>query len=131
MSRLYIFCEGQTDEAFVNDVLVAHLARRGVYAVATVLNQNHDRRGVRIASGGASLAAEIGSLPPEDVDDGPTTAPSKRLESHLGDYQKTAMGPLVLHDAGLDVIRAACPRFHAWLERLESLMTPADGAAQC
>jgi hypothetical protein len=68
-----------------------------------------------------ALAAEIGDIHPEDVDDGKETAPSKRLERHIPSYQKTVHGPLVVEDLGLTAVRTACPRFDGWLGRLERL----------
>ena len=58
---------------------------------------------------------------PEDINDSPNTAPSKRIESIIPGYRKVAFGSLVAAEIGLDVIRSECPRFNAWLTRLESL----------
>ena len=72
-------------------------------------------------SGVDSLSGEIGGRAPEDVDDGRDTAPSKRLLAHVRGYSKTVHGPLALADTGLPALRARCPRFDAWLSRLENL----------
>lgn len=51
MIRLIVVVEGQTEEAFVKDLLVPHLAHHGVYASATIvgkvvaLSRGHTRRG--------------------------------------------------------------------------------------
>ena len=63
---------------------------------------------------------------PEHIDDWPTTSPSHRLEAifvaHLRrSYDKIVDGRLLLEDAGLRDVRTRCPRFNAWLARLESL----------
>jgi len=58
---------------------------------------------------------------PEDIDDGPTTAPSKRLLAHFPRYKKRVDGPSITEAIGLPVIRRECPLFDAWLTRLESL----------
>lgn len=58
---------------------------------------------------------------PEEVNDGKTTAPSKRLENLVPSYRKTVHGPLALQDTGLPVLRKACPRFDAWVSKLERL----------
>lgn len=58
---------------------------------------------------------------PEDIDDGPQTAPSKRVLVAMPTYQKTFHGPLIACEIGLDAMRATCPHFHAWLIRLEQL----------
>lgn len=70
------------------------------------------------------LREDIGSLAPEDVNDGTETAPSKRLERFIDRYQKTVHGPLVIEAIGLPRLRAACPRFDGWVTRLETLGTP-------
>ena len=62
---------------------------------------------------------------PEQINDDPTTAPSKRLASVFGGtYRKTEHGPLIAEDIGLDAIRQHCPRFNAWVTRLENLNHP-------
>jgi uncharacterized protein DUF4276 len=58
---------------------------------------------------------------PEDINDSPHTAPSKRILAAMPGYQKTFHGPLIACDIGLDAMRAACPHFHAWLQKLEAL----------
>jgi hypothetical protein len=69
----------------------------------------------------AALRTSIAGQAPEDVNDGPTTAPSKRLTSHLPVYQKTLHGPLAVEATGLSGLIAACPRFAAWIQNLEQL----------
>lgn len=56
---------------------------------------------------------------PEFVNDGPTTAPSKRIASSWPGYVKTLDGPAVLAEAGLASIRVACPHFDEWITWLE------------
>ena len=58
---------------------------------------------------------------PEDIDDGSETAPSKRLFQWVPGYDKRVHGPLVAEEIGMGRIRSECPRFGAWLKRLESL----------
>ncbi len=57
---------------------------------------------------------------PEDIDDSPETAPSKRIEALFPAYQKVLMGSLAALEIGLERIRAECPHFRGWLERLEA-----------
>ena len=57
---------------------------------------------------------------PEDINDDRDTAPSKRI-SQVVPYNKAADGPIVAAEVGLEKMRAACPRFGAWLARLEAL----------
>ena len=58
---------------------------------------------------------------PEDINDNSETAPSKRIEKIISQYEKVVDGPLIAIEIGLDAIRAECPRFSDWLTRLESL----------
>ena len=58
---------------------------------------------------------------PEEIDDSPHTAPSKRIERILPAYQKPLLGNLAALQIGLPAMRAACPGFRRWLERLERL----------
>lgn len=58
---------------------------------------------------------------PEDINDNPAGAPSKRIESTVRGYRKALHGPEVARKTGLTKIRAECPRFAAWLTRLEGL----------
>ncbi|MGY2896459.1 DUF4276 family protein [Deinococcus sp. UYEF24] len=58
---------------------------------------------------------------PEDLNDSPNTAPSKRLLRLYPSYDKRVFGSLVTEATGLPIIRHACPHFHSWLARLEQL----------
>lgn len=62
------------------------------------------------------------TLMPEEINEHPDTAPSKRILSAWQGYQKTFHGPLIACDIGLDKIRAACPHFHQWLLKLEEFI---------
>lgn len=66
------------------------------------------------------LHKAVGHVPPEDVNGGINTHPSRRLESVPG-YQKTLHGVAAITAAGLAPIRATCPHFDSWLTWLESL----------
>jgi hypothetical protein len=57
---------------------------------------------------------------PENINHGKDTHPSKRLESYGMGFRKTS-AVSVLKDIGLDAIRASCPHFDCWLQRLEAL----------
>jgi hypothetical protein len=60
-------------------------------------------------------------LTPEYINDGQDTAPSKRILSLCRSYDKITDGILIALEIGLLRIREACPRFDAWLRRLEAL----------
>lgn len=58
---------------------------------------------------------------PEDINGSPETAPSKRLLS-IFKYKKVADSALVMKDVDIDVLRKRCPRFDAWIGRLETAL---------
>jgi hypothetical protein len=58
---------------------------------------------------------------PEEIDDGPTSAPSKRIQSLVPNYDKVFHGSLAARGIGLTRMRQECPRFSAWISRLEAL----------
>jgi hypothetical protein len=58
---------------------------------------------------------------PEEINDDPVTAPSKRLEQLFVGYQKPFHGPLVTNRVGLAALRAECPHFNDWVTWLEGL----------
>jgi hypothetical protein len=66
-----------------------------------------------------AVVAEAGG--PELVNDGPATAPSKRIRDQVPGYQKTLHGPLVIGELGFDELRAQCPHLGSWLTRLDAL----------
>ncbi len=225
MVRLYMFVEGQTEQAFASEVLRPHLARFEVFLQGAVLIA-HTRKKVRVHRGGAiryqpmkddigrflkqekssdvrfttmvdlykvmsdfpglddsekfrnnprqriefleaAFAEDIGDrrfIPhlqlhefeallfadieclnsllenrqtqvdelrriaaqfesPELINDGPQTAPSKRIIQHLPEYAnlKTTLGPLAAEHLGLHAIRQCCPHFQNWVTTLELL----------
>jgi hypothetical protein len=75
----------------------------------------------------ALKAIADGNATPELINDGPHSAPSKRIIAEIPDYDdaKPVVGPGVAALIGLDVIRAKCPHFAVWLSRLEQLGTGA------
>jgi hypothetical protein len=56
---------------------------------------------------------------PEEIDDSPQTAPSKRVEALVPGYDKPLQGCLAILEIGLEVIRKECPHFGRWLGSLE------------
>lgn len=58
---------------------------------------------------------------PENIDDSPVTAPSKRLEQLSGRFKKTATGIAIAKAIGLDEMRVRCPLFDTWLSEIEKL----------
>lgn len=58
---------------------------------------------------------------PEDINNGPNTAPSKRLEDAISGYNKVVYGACLAEEIGLGTIRAKCRRFNHWIEMLENI----------
>lgn len=57
---------------------------------------------------------------PEDINDSPLTAPSKRLinDQLIKGYNKVTDGIMIIEEAGIDIILGKCPRFKRWVETL-------------
>ena len=74
------------------------------------------------------LAQEVAHLMPEAINEGETTAPSKRLIRHVPIYEKSKVrvGASAAAAIGLPVLRQKCPHFAAWLTRLEALQGEAE-----
>jgi hypothetical protein len=60
---------------------------------------------------------------PEDINDHPDTAPSKRIEKLIPSYNKVLFGNYIILENGLSSILDKCPRFKQWLENLRVQMT--------
>jgi hypothetical protein len=99
--------------------LVLHEIEAWVLADCRVLSE------VMGESAGATdlLQAVTLESSPELVDDGPATAPSKRILDAYPNYRKTIDGPLVIAEVGLESIRLSCPHANAWLTSIETRLT--------
>jgi len=80
----------------------------------------------RIADSEAGIKAlrtEVGGTAPEEINEGATTAPSKRIICHVPIYRrnKVRVGAPAAAAIGLNTLREKCPHFGAWLRSLESL----------
>jgi hypothetical protein len=58
---------------------------------------------------------------PELINDSAVTAPSKRIEVLIPEYDKVNSGVLILKAIGIDHIRSQCKHFNEWLTRLEAV----------
>lgn len=74
-------------------------------------------------AGVKALQTEVGNTAPEEINDGVTTAPSKRIIRYVPIYErnKVRIGAPAAAAIGLSVLRSRCPHFGDWLARLESL----------
>ena len=59
---------------------------------------------------------------PEEINDSPLTAPSKRIKQLYPRYDKPLHGSLAALEISLATIRTQCRQFDAWLARLETLL---------
>lgn len=57
---------------------------------------------------------------PEEINETPEGAPSKRIERLFPGYRKLLHGPTIAERIGLARIRSSCPHFNSWVERLET-----------
>lgn len=94
--------------------LVLHELEAWVFAAADELGLLHGSEIAERLRRDAELAGG-----PELVNDGPLTAPSKRLLRYCAGYAKTSDGPIAIEELGLDRLRARCPHLDAWLLSLE------------
>ena len=78
----------------------------------------HDRPIQRLVD---MVANEGGN--PELIDDGTTTAPSKRIISEIAEYEanKATSGPLVAGKIGMPTLRERCRHFAQWIDGLVRL----------
>ena len=77
-----------------------------------------------------NLVATAGQIAnPELINDGPDTAPSKRIIAEIPEYagMKPSAGPIVAEKIGLANLRLRCRHFGEWIDRLEDL---AQGACK-
>jgi hypothetical protein len=58
---------------------------------------------------------------PEEINDGPDTAPSKRILQIAPEYEKPVAGLLVAQRIGLPTMRRECAHFDQWVARLLAL----------
>ena len=66
---------------------------------------------------------------PEEINDDPVKAPSKRLMALKNGYRKVANGKTISEAIGIQTIRRQCAHFNNWLTKLEHLQEGANGDA--
>jgi hypothetical protein len=94
--------------------LVLHEIEAWVFAASEQLGWLFDE-GVA-----AKLHADVAAAGgPEDINDHPDTAPSKRLARYCAGYVKTTDGPIAISELGIERLRQQCPHMNSWLRRLE------------
>ena len=122
-------------ETRINEEVRKAIGRSWDQSRAFAYVQRHEFEGLLFSDTGAfaelteasadSIAAlraiRAGFPTPEDIDDGRETAPGRRITGLIPRYRKRLHGPLVAIATGLEKMRAECPRFAAWVTRLEAL----------
>ena len=58
---------------------------------------------------------------PEDINDDPNAAPSKRVVQAYRSYRKVLHGTIAARGIGIEAMRRECPHFREWLRQLEAL----------
>lgn len=59
---------------------------------------------------------------PENINNGPNTAPSVRLKKLIPGYDKVVYGVDIIKKTGIDVVISKCPRFKEWIEKLKDAL---------
>ncbi len=119
------------ERAFAADVgdnrFIPHIQ---LYEFETILLCEPDHFALVYENAGDKIAALRAAVDtatsPELVNDGETTAPSKRIIAQFPQYrgQKTTVGAELASCLGIDKTRALCVHFDSWLKRLEALGSP-------
>lgn len=55
---------------------------------------------------------------PEEINNDPNNAPSKRLKTLIKGYNKFVNGIMIIDEIGIDIILSKCPRFSNWISFL-------------
>ena len=59
---------------------------------------------------------------PEDINNGPNTAPSVRLQRLVPGYDKVIYGVEIIKEIGMDTVLSKCPRFNRWIEKIKDAL---------
>ena len=109
----------QADLAFENFIpnIVLHEFEAILFSDVQMFDVVQSRPGLirRMEAIRASVAS------PEDINELPDTAPSKRILQIFDNYQKPLHGTEISLKIGLNQICQQCPHFASWLEKLEAL----------
>ncbi len=68
-----------------------------------------------------NLVAMVGTGNPELINDGPETAPSKRILREIPEYDKVSAGSRITEKIGMQTLKGKCRHFNEWLSVLEKL----------
>ncbi len=105
--------------AFDQRLFVPYVQMHELEALIFVRPATLEYEFVEMSAKVAALAASVHGMRPEEINDSPLTAPSKRIINLVPNYEKPLMGTLAILEIGLDAIRQECPLFRKWIEQLE------------
>ena len=67
--------------------------------------------------------AVIDSYPnPENINNGPDSAPSVRLKQLIPGYDKVVYGVGIISEIGMETVLSRCPRFNGWIKKLKDAL---------
>jgi Domain of unknown function (DUF4276) len=131
MVRVYVICEGQTEETFIKEVLYDLCLIKSIFLQPVLIGKpGHllfsDCRSLALAIGQPQMVKALQDIrdefsSPEDINDSYITAPSKRLRNLYPGYDKPIHGSLASLEIGIDTIRKECKLFDRWLQQIEAL----------
>ncbi len=112
MIRLNVVVEGQTEESFIRNLLAEAIVFSDPAAFARGINRPN------LEPHFQSIREQFDS--PEDIDNHPETAPSKRVIAACPTYRKVVEGAQAAAAVGIPSMRRHCRHFREWIESLEA-----------
>ena len=137
MNRLIIVCEGETEQEFCKDVLASYFREKNIYIEYPTIK--HSNGGIVpwatlkrqlifsdisvFKNNFTSDELQFSELEeavksadtPEEINNGPATAPSVRLMKAIAGYNKVVYGACLASEIGLTSIRSKCKLFDEWI----------------
>lgn len=59
---------------------------------------------------------------PEEINDNPTTCPSRRIINTYPNYEKVLQGQMISQDIGIEKIMQECKHFANWIEKIKKVI---------
>ena len=112
--------ENACTEAICNNRFVPYIQLHEFEALLFSAKRGFEWFGSLSAKQLAAIEKIITQFPnPELINDSYQTAPAKRLEKIMPSYDKVLQGNIIALENGFQVILNQCPRFSAWIAKLE------------
>jgi len=111
-------------DGFISDRFIPYVQMHELEALVLAKPDNLTAEFLNQDEAIEELKINIAGMPPEEINDGPTTAPSKRIISYIPEYgkRKAQATANILYLTGLRDLRELCPHFNEWLTKLENLV---------